>query len=86
MNGYSFHTTQNSMPQKAISFTSSCPIILMASLVSVPLTYRVVSNRHVFHSGTVEGLGLEEDDGIRVTDGGQEKTFGISWTGGHHHL
>lgn len=34
-----------------------------------------MKGRHT--SGTVENLGLHEDDGVTVTDGGQEKTLGL---------
>ena len=34
----------------------------------------------------VEPLGLEEEDGVRVSDGGEEETFGLAGTTWNHYL
>jgi hypothetical protein len=36
--------------------------------------------------GTVEDLGLHENDGVAVTDGGQEKTLGLDGAAGDNDL
>jgi len=41
---------------------------------------------HLLAEGAVDGLGLVEDDGVRVADGAGEQNPGVAGAGGDHHL
>lgn len=46
----------------------------------------IVSNGDLGHGATVEDLGLEEEDGVRVANGREEESLGLDRGPGNDHL